>query len=188
MERDARLLDAWQPLVNPFVEGAGHHGIGCHDIDAFEAMNPRQQIPVRRKQALAIYRVIANRQHDVPPWLQRRFIDQSTPKHVIVNPVRRLDEALEMPERVHQKTSLPHQPFGAAVLGRARFQRAKREALEGIDTLQISPKSIVKPNDLSDEACTQAKRGFVSLFDGGSARHTRQHFAFDIGERHKVLR
>ena len=186
IDRDARLLDARQPLVNPLVESAGNHGIGRHEVDAFEAGHPRQQIPVRRKQALAVGRVIANRQHDVPPGVRRRFTNQLTPKHVVVNAVRHLDKAFEMPEHGHQKAGLPDEPFGAAVLGRARFQRAKHVALEGIDALQISLKGVVKPHDLGDEARAQAKRGLASLFDSRPAGHTRQDFTFGIGKQHRV--
>ena len=185
---DPRLLDAGQPLLEPFVKGAGHYGIGCHDVDAFEARHPREQIPIRGKQALAVRRVIANRQHDVPPGIRRWFIDQLTPERVLVNAACRLVEALEMPERVHQKAGLPDEPVSAAVLGRTRFQRAKSEALEGVDTFQVSLKRVVQPHDLGDEAGAQAKRGLASLFDSRPAGYACQHFTFRICKQDKVLR
>ena len=68
----------------------------------------------------------------------------------------RLDEPLEMPERADQKPCLAHEAFGAAVVSRARLERAKGQPLERIHILQVETQRIVETRRSRQPALAEA--------------------------------
>ena len=54
------LLDARQPLVDPFVERAGKGRVGDHDVDPFETRDAREQVPINGMQAVPIACAVTN--------------------------------------------------------------------------------------------------------------------------------
>jgi hypothetical protein len=70
---------------------------------------------------MAIDRVVANGQDNVPPGIHGVFTDELTAKRVVVQPVCRRHEALKMSKCAGKKVGLPHKSLGTTVHGDARL-------------------------------------------------------------------
>ena len=112
--RNTGLLDARQQLMNPLVKRTGHHSIGRDQVDVFEARHSREEVPVRRQQAVPVERMIAHRKHHMAPRPRRRVCYERRPQGMLVVASGPLDEMLEMPERRDQKPRLANEAIEGA--------------------------------------------------------------------------
>jgi len=160
-----RLLDARQQLMNPLVKRTGHHSIGRDQVDAFEARHSREEVPVRRHQAVSVECLIAHGKHHMAPRPRRGFSDERRPQGMFVVASCLLDEMLEMPERRDQKPRLAHEALRSAIVGGARFQRPHGKPLKVVDVLQVVSQRVVEPDDFGQKSGPQPKRRCLAFVD-----------------------
>ena len=172
--------------MNPLVKSARDHRVGYDEVEALESRQTRKEIPVRGSQPMTIGRMIADGDHEMSPRASRGAGEQRRPQQVLVVASGRLDEPLEVPERADQKPCLAHEAFGAAVVSRARLERAKGQPLERIHILQVETQRIVETHDLGNQPWPKPERRLVALVYRHAAGHAGEHFALRLGEPHAV--
>ena len=99
----AALFESLQP-------GAADYLVRRDDVNALEARQSRQQIPMRRQQPVSIGGVVAHGYHDVPPRPRARLGEELGPKQMFVGAACRFNEALKVPERADEEPRLPDKP------------------------------------------------------------------------------
>ena len=101
--------------MNLLVQGAGNYPVGDEDIEAREAGQPREQVPVGGHQSVGVERPVGNSQDDVPPGADGGGRQQLAPQSPLVD-AGRCRTQLEFAERGDEKPCLPDETFGAAIV------------------------------------------------------------------------
>ena len=167
--------------MHAFVQGAGEHRVRDDDIEALEAGNASQQIPVGRTNTVLFEGVIGHRENDVPIRSRRRFGYQPRSQHVLVVATLRR-AALEVAKRGDQESCLPHEPLGAAVVRSPRLEHTQGATLEVIDAVLTPPELVVQTKNLGDETGPQLERRLRALLVREATGHAKEYFSLSRRE------
>jgi hypothetical protein len=172
----AHLLDARQHPMDALVKCTGEYGVGHDHVETLEAGDARQEIPVRRVQAVGFERLIGNGQYDVSIRSAGRLLHQPRAQRVFIVAARDRT-TFEVAKGGDQESGLPHEALSAPIEGRTWLEHTKGAPLEIVHAVLATLELVVQPEDLCDETRAQMKRGLGTLAPRGSTCHTKQYLS-----------
>ena len=170
--------------MDALVEPRSQQPVRGDDVEVLQPGQSRQQIEIRREEAMRVGNPIADGHHHATERIGGAVSDEVRPQDVFVHESLRGQTLLVFAVRRRQETRLPQQPLGAAVA--VGVKRLDEQLLISIDALPLSPQLIVEPHHFGDEARAQVKRrrraGGNGL-DGGGVENDLAFAGRQKGER-----